>query len=416
MENLQPKIRFPEFKGDWESEKLGELATNKSGKYNPERESGSVKCIELEHLDSESGQLLGFVDGKNLSSIKNKFDKGDVLFGKLRPYLKKYHQPQFDGVCSSEIWVLKGVKVSNDFLFRIVQSDIFIDLANQSSGSKMPRADWSVVANGVFNFPSLSEQTKIATFLSSVDEKLNLLKEKKTLLEEYKKGMMQKIFPSSSTSRASAGEGGKNIPELRFKPSPIEALEIGNDDYPDWEEKSLGELMTIADKIKPIKIDVKKLLTVKLHLKGVLRNENTESLSIGSTNYFIRKKGQFIYGKQNLFNGAFAIIPEEFDNYLTSGDVPALNILTEKINSRFLYNYFSRKEFYSSLESIASGSGSKRIHEHTLLELKISIPCLAEQTKIANFLSAIDEKIELVAQQIEDTQEYKKGLLQGMFC
>ena len=132
-------MRFPEFEGEWERKKFGEIATNRSGKYNPEKEINSIKCIELEHLASETAQLLGYVDGKNSGSIKNKFDSGDVLFGKLRPYLKKYLLAPFEGVCSSEIWVLKGTKILNEFLFRIVQTNNFIDLANQSSGSKMPR-------------------------------------------------------------------------------------------------------------------------------------------------------------------------------------------------------------------------------------------------------------------------------------
>ena len=91
-----PNLRFPEFEGEWEVKKLGEISTNKSRKYNPNNETNFIKCIELEHLSSETGQLLGFVDGSQSGSIKNVFQKGDVLFGKLRPYLKKYYQPNFD--------------------------------------------------------------------------------------------------------------------------------------------------------------------------------------------------------------------------------------------------------------------------------------------------------------------------------
>jgi type I restriction enzyme S subunit len=134
-------LRFPEFDEEWEVKKLGEVASNKSGKYNPINATDSIKCIELEHLATETGQLLGYTDGSKSGSIKNVFNEGDVLFGKLRPYLKKYLQAPFDGVCSSEIWVLKGKNISNAFLYRIVQTNSFIDLANQSSGSKMPRAD-----------------------------------------------------------------------------------------------------------------------------------------------------------------------------------------------------------------------------------------------------------------------------------
>src|SRR5205085_2921636 len=103
------EIRFKDDNGndfaDWEEKKLGDVITNKTEKYNPEKEKVNYKCIELEHLVSETPTLLGYVDSSNSGSIKNKFQKGDVLFGKLRPYLKKYLQAPFDGVCSSEIWV-----------------------------------------------------------------------------------------------------------------------------------------------------------------------------------------------------------------------------------------------------------------------------------------------------------------------
>jgi type I restriction enzyme, S subunit len=111
-----PQLRFKGFEGEWENSKFGEIATNKSGKFNPAKENNFIKCIELEHLGTENGQLLGFIDGNNSGSIKNKFNEGDVLFGKLRPYLKKYLQAPFEGVCSSEIWVLKGIKITNSFL------------------------------------------------------------------------------------------------------------------------------------------------------------------------------------------------------------------------------------------------------------------------------------------------------------
>jgi type I restriction enzyme S subunit len=173
--------------------------------------------------------------------------------------------------------------------------------------------------------------------------------------------------------------------------------------------------MSIPEKTKAQNIDKNKLLTVKLHLKGVLKNDNTDTLSFGATNYFIRKKGQFIYGKQNLFNGAFDIIPDEFDGFLSSGDVPTLEINNSKINSSFLLYLMGRKEFYKPLEDFATGSGSKRIHEKTLLGIKIPFPSLPEQTKIANFLSSIDSKIDIENQLLQKLEEQKKFLLQNMF-
>jgi type I restriction enzyme S subunit len=385
-------LRFPEFDEEWEVKKLGEVASNKSGKYNPINATDSIKCIELEHLATETGQLLGYTDGSKSGSIKNVFNEGDVLFGKLRPYLKKYLQAPFDGVCSSEIWVLKGKNISNAFLYRIVQTNSFIDLANQSSGSKMPRADWNVVENGFFSIPLLLEQQKIASFLSLIDERIQTQNKIIEELKILKATLAQKIFSQ----------------QLRFK-------DDNGMDFPDWEVKKLGTVLSIPEKLKPEQIEKEKLLTVKLHLKGVLKNGSTESLSIGSTNYYIRKKGQFIYGKQNLFNGAFGIIPDEFDGFLSSSDVPSLNIDSSKLNNLFLFYFFGRETFYRKLEDIASGSGSKRIHEEILFKVQIQLPSLEEQTKISNFLSKINEKTETENGILDQYQKQKKHLLHQMF-
>ncbi|MGB2553751.1 hypothetical protein ACPF04_11425, partial [Campylobacter sp. MOP51] len=101
-----------------------------SKKFNPLKDSAVKKCIELEHLSQDTGQILGFVNSSEQKSIKNEFQKGQILFGKLRPYLKKFYKAEFDGVCSSEIWVLQGKKVSNDFLLYLIQTNKFVQIAN----------------------------------------------------------------------------------------------------------------------------------------------------------------------------------------------------------------------------------------------------------------------------------------------
>jgi len=183
----------------------------------------------------------------------------------------------------------------------------------------------------------------------------------------------------------------------------------------EWERKKLGEVMSVPEKTKAADVDKNKLLTVKLHLKGVCKNESTETLSLGATCYFVRKKGQFIYGKQNLFNGAFDVIPDEFDGFLSSGDVPALDIDRSKINARYLLAFLGRKIFYRQLEKMATGTGSKRIHETLLLTLKIDLPAIEEQEKIAQFLSTIGEKIQVEKDLLEKYKAQKQFLLQNLF-
>lgn len=128
----------------------------------------------------------------------------------------------------------------------------------------------------------------------------------------------------------------------------------------------------------------------------------------------MRKSSQFIYGKQNLHKGAFGIVPDELNNYLSSSDIPSFDF-KDDMNSLWLYHYFARQNYYESLEKLATKTGSKRIHPEEFLKIRMKVPCLEEQEKIANFLSNIDKKISLINSQIKTMEEFKKSLLQQMF-
>ncbi len=401
MSNI-PKLRFSEFGGEWEEKPFGNIITNKSKKYNPEKETISYKCIELEHLSTESGQLLGYVDSLNSGSIKNKFNKNDVLFGKLRPYLKKYLLSPFDGVCSSEIWVLNGIDVTNSFLYYIVQSDYFIGLANQSSGSKMPRADWNIIENSIFFIPQKPEQQKIASFLTAIDTKIDQLTRKKELLEQYKKGVMQKIFSQ----------------ELRFKAD-------GGSEFPKWEEKKLGNIGTtyngltgkVADDFgegKPY-IQYKQIFDsskIDLSKCGYVKINQTDKQNLA-------KYGDIFFTTSsetpNEVGYSSVLLDDMNEIYLNSfcfGYRP--NLLTE-LNPTFAQYLFRSFDFRKEIIKLAQGSTRYNISKIELMKFKIKLPKHDEQTKIANFLSSIDKKIELISKEIEKAKEFKKGLLQQMF-
>lgn len=391
-----PALRFPEFNGTWEEKRFGELVTNKSEKYNSENEKVSYNCIELEHLATETGNLLGFIDSCNAGSIKNKFEKGDVLFGKLRPYLKKYLQAPFDGVCSSEIWVLKGKNISNNFLYRFIQTDNFIELANQSTGSKMPRADWSVVSSSNIFVPTLSEQQKIAAFLTAVDEKIQQLTKKKDLLEQYKKGVMQKIFNQ----------------EIRFK-------DDNGIDFADWELTELKEI-AVRVKDKNRSNEINKVLTNSA-TKGIVSQQDYFDKDIANQNnlegYYIVEKDDFVYNPRI---STFAPVGPIKRNNLDTGLMSPLYSVFRfnDVNLDFIEQFFETRLWHDYLKSIANyGARHDRMNitVEGFFDMPILLPTKPEQEKIANFLSAIDDKINLVNQQLEKTKEYKKGLLQQMF-
>ena len=178
----------------WISKPFAEIAHLGKRRYTPSPNE-SKPCIELEHIEQLTGRLLGSVNSSEQNSQKSAFEKGDVLFGKLRPYLKKYALPDFEGVCSTEIWVFKPTEcITSEFLYYLVQSEEFINAANISSGTKMPRAEWSKVASTVFFLPNIEDQTKIVNLLMRIDKKINtesMLLEK---LEQFKKASLQKLF------------------------------------------------------------------------------------------------------------------------------------------------------------------------------------------------------------------------------
>jgi type I restriction enzyme S subunit len=180
-------LRFQDDHGndfpDWEEAEFKEIAAKSSAKYDPIGSESELKCVELESISQGTGELLELFVSTDQKSIKNRFKKGEVLFGKLRPYLRKWLLAPFDGVCSSEIWVLRGRKVTNAFLYHLVQSDQFMREANVSSGSKMP-----------LRLPSLPEQTKIAGFLSALDGKIAAVGEPMRQTQAWKKGLLQRMF------------------------------------------------------------------------------------------------------------------------------------------------------------------------------------------------------------------------------
>lgn len=193
-------------KEGWKMVKLGEVCMPSSEKYNPLTEDTFQYCIEMENINQESGTINGKSDITKLLSLKTKFHKGEVLYGKLRPYLKKYWLADFDGACSTEIWVLKNSEnIDNQFLFYLFQSDCINRIANQSSGTKMPRADWKFMEKQTVSIPfkndkpDLTEQRRIAAILSGIDAKIAAEEKVLQKYEKVKKGLMEKLLNEQCT-------------------------------------------------------------------------------------------------------------------------------------------------------------------------------------------------------------------------
>ena len=173
---------------------FSELAVRRSEKYDPKCNAHAA-CIELEHIEQETGRIIGSTCADYQNSIKTVCKPGDVLFGKLRPYLRKYAFVQKECVCSSEIWSLIPTDiVIPKYLFYLIQSEAFMKVANVSSGTKMPRAEWSTIAKSGYLIPSKDDQQATVDILETTDRIIASHVASYDRFIEYKKGLLQRLF------------------------------------------------------------------------------------------------------------------------------------------------------------------------------------------------------------------------------
>ena len=153
----------------------------------------------MDSVESKTGRLLVKYNSLSFDSIKNSFTENDVLYGKLRPYLRKYYMPKFNGVCSSEFWVLNSTYLVQNFLYYYISSDSFNFETNKTCGTKMPRAEWSQIIKLEFYYPEIDEQRIIGTFLQLFDRKIDILSNKIETLKKYKEGFTKRLTKTLNT-------------------------------------------------------------------------------------------------------------------------------------------------------------------------------------------------------------------------
>lgn len=171
-ENGKPQIRFAKFKDTWEQRKFSDIATRESS---ISTSTTDVPSVEYEDVIAEEGRLNKDIHLKEAVKSGITFDGSQVLYGKLRPYLHNWLNPDFKGIAVGDWWVLKPINMDKKFLYRLIQTQQFDNIANQSSGSKMPRADWNLISNSEFMVPpSKEEQSKIGRYFDSLDNLITL--------------------------------------------------------------------------------------------------------------------------------------------------------------------------------------------------------------------------------------------------
>ena len=155
----------------WEQRKFEEIAVRSSVICSDD----TLPRVEYEDIVSGTGRLNKDIYAKQSSKSGIAFHQGDVLYGKLRPYLQNWLLPTFDGLAVGDFWVLQPQNADSSFLYRLIQSRQFDEVANQSTGTKMPRADWKLVSKTVFSIPpNISEQAAIGTYFTALDSLITL--------------------------------------------------------------------------------------------------------------------------------------------------------------------------------------------------------------------------------------------------
>ena len=371
---------FKNLPSGWSKCELGEICKISSSKFDPTKSNEVKKCIELEHLSQKTGQILGFISSGEQKSIKNEFKKGQILYGKLRPYLQKFCQAKFDGVCSSEIWVLQGKKVTNDFLFYLVQSDKFNQIANKTSGTKMPRADWEYMSEMPFFIPPELEQKKIAEILSTWDEAINLTINLIESKKQFKKALMQNLLTAKinwhTTTLGNAGEiiTGSTPSTTNEKFWDGEVAWITPTDIGDKKDIFIGERSITQDGLKAIReLPANSLLVTCIASIG----KNAVLKVKGSCNQQIN-----------------ALIPNK------------------NFNVDFLYYLLEFEK--ERLKNLAGITATLIISKALFSKFEISFPDITEQQKIAKVLTACDDEINLLNLKLENLKKQKQGLMQKL--
>ena len=186
-----PELRFAGFADDWEERKLSDIVSRLSKSSN----NSELPRVEFEDIVSGEGRLNKDVSHKFDDRKGILFSSQNILYGKLRPYLKNWLLADFKGIALGDFWVFKSINSDPKFVYSLIQSNHYQKVANDTSGTKMPRSDWKKVSSTEFQIPSsLEEQKKIGSFFKKLDDTIALHQRKLDLLKEQKKGFLQKMF------------------------------------------------------------------------------------------------------------------------------------------------------------------------------------------------------------------------------
>lgn len=372
-ERKVPKLRFPEFSGDWVTKNIGSVLSIGNGRDYKHLNSGSFPVFGTGGLMTHVDQYL--YDGESVCiGRKGTIDKPVFINGKFWTVDTLFYTHSF-------------INAAPRFVYNIFQK-INWSLYNEATG--VPSLSKTTIESIKVKLPCLlEEQTKIADFLTSVDDKIQQLAKKKELLEQYKKGVMQQIFSQ----------------QIRFK-------DDNDRDYPDWDAKHIGEVGRVSMCKRVLKDNTLPIGEIPFYKIGTFgKNADAyitkELYNKYSTRYPYPKLGDILVSASGTIGRT--VIYDGKPAYFQDSNIVWIDNNEKLVKNKYLYYCYQCVRWDTEDTTIA------RLYNDNLRNININVPFLSEQNKIADFLIIVDDKIIQVNTQLEQIKIFKKSLLQQLF-
>jgi len=399
-----PQLRFPEFQGDWEQHNLGEIASFSKGKGISKAdivEDGATECIRYGELYTTYGETIDEVKSRTNIDVDDLVlsEENDVIIpasGETQIDIATASCVLRDGIALGGD--LNIIKTENNgvFLSYYLNNKKKLEIASLAQGISVVHLYASQLSLLELNLPTKEEQDKIAFFVRSTDEKIQALKKKNSLLEQYKKGVMQKLFSQ----------------ELRFK-------DKSGNDFPEWEKKKLGEVVELKNGYAFKSSSYSKNGEFKII---TISNVQNGYLDLTTTNKILEVpkdiQSHQILAKEDLLisltgNVGRVCLVSEADCLLNQR---VGKLVPTNISKMFLFQLLRLDKFITQMIADSQGGAQLNLSKGDIDNYEIELPTQEEQILIANFLFSLDEKINSTLSEIDYLQNWKKGLLQKMFC
>jgi len=338
----------------------------------------------LEHIESWTGRRIVADDAAYSDGQASKYRKGDVLFGKLRPYLAKALRAIEDGICTGELLVLRPRRVIQDYLFDYVLTSDFISIVDSSTyGAKMPRANWEFIGNLPILVPPEDEQRAIAAFLDHQTQRIDALIEKKErqieLLQEKRIALIHEAIQNAATRNLRVGYVANQIQ-------------------------------------RPVKrTDDEIYVPIGLYNRGrgIFHKEPTVGAELGDSDFFWVEANDLILSGQFAWEGAVALAGEEDAGCVATHRYPILRGKPGLMDTAYLFAFFTTKtgDFLLNEHSRGAAGRNRPLNAGTLLKEVIPVPPMAAQLSVSKHVYFERRFRRIVATSIKLLAEYRTALI-----